>query len=226
MYSFAQRADTRALDEPLYGHYLKTTGARHPGQQKIVASMESDGGRVVSETILGPCDRPVLFMKQMTHHLVNLDRGFLKHTANILLIREPREVLLSLSRVLDTRPTVLDTGLRQQAELLKELEELGQVPPIVDSQELLAGPRSVLSELCRRVGIGFDESMLSWPKGPHPEDGAWARYWYESVHQTTGFQPYRPRTEALPRDLADTLAECRVHYELLRSRAIEARVRT
>ncbi|MGD8481270.1 MAG: sulfotransferase family protein, partial [Gammaproteobacteria bacterium] len=33
MYSFAQRPDTRVLDEPLYGHYLKSSGARHPGRE-------------------------------------------------------------------------------------------------------------------------------------------------------------------------------------------------
>jgi hypothetical protein len=225
MYSFARRPDTRALDEPLYGHYLKTTGASHPGSLEIIASMDSDGERVVAETILGPCDRPILFMKQMTHHLVSLDHAFLRHTVNILLIREPREVLLSLSRVLDASPTASDTGLRQQATLFGELEALGQRPPILDSRELLEDPRGVLAELCERVGIPFDECMLSWPSGPHPEDGVWAKHWYASVHKTTGFEPYAPRSEALPDGLEEVLEECQEHYRFLRSRAIEARAR-
>ena len=32
MYSFAQRNDVRVVDEPLYGHYLKVTGAQHRGR--------------------------------------------------------------------------------------------------------------------------------------------------------------------------------------------------
>ena len=71
MYSFAQRPDTRVVDEPLYGHYLRVSGADHPGRQEVMAAVECDGERVVREVILGPCDRPVLFCKQMAHHLVD-----------------------------------------------------------------------------------------------------------------------------------------------------------
>ncbi len=36
MYSFAQREDTRVIDEPLYGHYLKVTGVLHPGRKEVI----------------------------------------------------------------------------------------------------------------------------------------------------------------------------------------------
>jgi hypothetical protein len=73
MYAFAQRSDTRVIDEPLYAHYLRVSGADHPGREDVLGSMDSDGSRVVDDVILGACDRPVLFMKQMAHHLVDLD---------------------------------------------------------------------------------------------------------------------------------------------------------
>jgi len=28
---------------------------------------------------------------------------------------------------------------------------------------------------------------LTWPKGPHPDDGAWAPHWYGAVWNSTGF---------------------------------------
>jgi hypothetical protein len=65
MYSFAQRQDTRVLDEPLYGHYLRVSGADHPAAAEVMAAMDCDGERVVRRSILGPCDRPVRFLKQM-----------------------------------------------------------------------------------------------------------------------------------------------------------------
>jgi len=74
MYSFAQRADTRVVDEPLYAHYLRVSGASHPGRDEVLRSQDADGERVVREVILGACDREVLFCKQMAHHLVELDR--------------------------------------------------------------------------------------------------------------------------------------------------------
>ena len=54
MYSFAQRADTRVVDEPLYAHYLRVSGADHPGREEVLAALDQDGERVVREVILGP----------------------------------------------------------------------------------------------------------------------------------------------------------------------------
>ena len=38
MYSFAQRSDTRVVDEPLYGHFLRVSGTHHPGRDEVLAS--------------------------------------------------------------------------------------------------------------------------------------------------------------------------------------------
>ena len=76
MYSFAQRHDTKVFDEPLYAHYLKTTGIIHPGTADILRSQENDGEKVVASLILGYNEEPVLFFKQMTHHLIDLDMEF------------------------------------------------------------------------------------------------------------------------------------------------------
>jgi len=221
MYSFARRRDTRVVDEPLYGHYLRVSHAPHPGAEEVMAAMETDGERVVQEVILGPCDRPVLFLKQMAHHLVALDRGFLVRTVNVLLVRDPEEMLPSLVQQLP-KPHLRDTGLALQTELLGHLRALGQEPPVLDSRELLLDPPGVLAELCRRLRIPFDEAMLSWPAGARVEDGVWASYWYDNVHRSTGFAPYRPKTTPFPEHLRPLLAECRPHYETLRALAIEA----
>lgn len=83
MYSFAQRSDTRVVDEPLYGHYLRISGAMHPGRDEILLNMETDGSKVVSEVVFGGFDEDILFLKQMTHHLVDIDTTFLKDVINV-----------------------------------------------------------------------------------------------------------------------------------------------
>jgi len=221
MYAFAQRDDTRVVDEPLYAHYLKTSGARHPGRDEILAAQDQDGERVVRDVVLGPCDRPILFMKQMAHHVMDLDRTFLQKTRNVLLIRDPSEVLVSFDKVV-ARPSLEDTGLADQATLLEELRDAGEEPPILDSRELLLDPPGVLTELCSRLDIPFDSRMLSWPAGPRPEDGVWAPHWYENVHRSTGFAPYRPRTGTVPAHLEDVLEECLPYYEILFRDALRA----
>jgi len=184
-------------------------------------SMESDVARVISDVILGPCDRPVLFMKQMAHHLVEIDHSFMQHTANVLLIRDPVEMLPSLAGVLET-PRLQDTGFAAQYALLQELRNLGQNPPIIDAKELLLNPASVLKQLCQRLGIAFEPAMLCWEPGPRPEDGVWAKYWYGNVHRSNGFQPYAPKTAPFPDRLKPLLQECMPYYNALSDLAIKA----
>lgn len=229
MYSFAQRSDTRVVDEPLYGHYLRVSHAHHPGADEVMAVMSTDAAQVVTQVILGPCDRPVLFIKQMAHHLIGLDsgldsglvQGFLRQTVNVLLIRDPVQMLPSLAKNLET-PTLRDTGLALQTELYDHLLALGQRPPVIDAKQILLNPRLVLSRLCEQIGLPFDESMLHWQAGPRPEDGIWAKYWYDAVHRSTGFQPYRAKSEPMPAALEPLLAECLPHYQRLAASAISA----
>jgi len=221
MYAFASRADARVVDEPLYAHYLRRTGASHPGREEVLAAQDSDGERVVRELVLGPCDRPILFLKQMAHHLVDLDRAFLAQTRNVLLVRDPREMLPSLARSLD-EPRLADTGLERQVELLDDLDSRGRAPAVLDARELLLDPQEVLGELCARLDIPFDEAMLSWPAGGRSEDGVWARHWYAGVHRSRGFEPYRPPREPFPERLEPLLERCRPLYARLAERAIRA----
>lgn len=221
MYSFAQRADTRVVDEPLYAHYLRFSGVDHPGRAEILAAMDNDGERVVRDVVLGPNDRPVLFMKQMAHHLAGLDRGFLERTTNVLLIRDPADMLPSLAHQLPNAG-VADTGMAVQRELIEHLRGLGQDPPVLEARQLLLDPPGVLSRLCERLGLAFDTAMLRWPAGPRTEDGVWAPHWYHNVHRSTGFMPYAEKTRRLPERLLPVLRECREHYEVLSGSVLTA----
>lgn len=221
MYSFAQRRDTVVVDEPLYGHYLRVSDAVHPGEQEVMADMDCDGERVVRELVLGTCTKPVLFMKQMAHHLVELDRSFLAQTTNVLLIRDPVQMLPSLAQNL-VLPNLRDTGLAIQTTLYQQLLDLGQKPPILDSRQLLLNPSGVLQKLCRQIDIPYTEQMLQWQAGARPEDGVWAKYWYKSVHHSTGFDTYRAKERPFPPRLLPLLGQCRPHYEQLASLAIQA----
>lgn len=221
MYAFRQRSDTLVVDEPLYGHYLKTTGVTHPGDEQVMAQMDCDGERVVQEILLGPCERPIHFFKNMAHHLVGLDRRFLSSMTNLLLTRDPREMLPSLSKQIP-KPTLRDTGLREQAELLEMILAQGQEPVVLDARELLLAPRDVLKQTCNRLELPFEEAMLQWPVGPKPEDGVWAEHWYHNVHKSSGFGVYQPKTDPFPERLEPLLQECLPYYEPLRHYAIEA----
>lgn len=219
MYSFAEREDTAVNDEPLYGHYLSLTHAPQPHWNELIEVLETDGEKVVREVILNPPDVPLFFIKNMAHHLIDLDAGFLDELTNVFLIRDPEQMLPSLVNQI-AEPTPRDVALEQQATLFRDLAERGREPIVIDSKALLLEPEIVLRRLCERVEIPFDPAMLSWEPGPRPEDGPWAPYWYHNLHKSTGFAPYTEKTEPFPEALVPLLEASRPHYEFLLEQAL------
>jgi hypothetical protein len=219
MYAWRQRADTTVVDEPLYAHALRETGREHPGRADVLAAQNNNGAEVIERVILGPYDTPVVFFKQMAKHLVGLDRGFLSECHNVLLTRDPHDMLTSFQKQIpDT--TLADTGFTELVEILDQALAAGTEPIVIESQRLLSDPASVLAELCKRIGLHFDEAMLSWPAGPKPEDGVWAPHWYDAVHRSTGWGPWRKKDDVLLPHLAPVLAESNRLYERLLPYAI------
>ncbi|RME95284.1 MAG: hypothetical protein D6772_13420 [Bacteroidetes bacterium] len=213
MYSFAQRPDTTVVDEPLYAYYLATTQerAKHPATEAILASQSSDGATVIREVLQASYPTPVVVFKQMTHHLLDLDRSFFADAYHVLLVRDPRAILASYSKVI-TKLTAYDIGIPQQQDLYQTLKASGQLHAIVDAKRLLLDPAGVLRSLCKRLGLSFTEAMLSWPAGPRPEDGVWAPYWYQRVHQSTGFASYQAHEFSLRPDLEQIAQACAPAY--------------
>ncbi|MFA0964472.1 sulfotransferase family protein [Roseivirga sp. BDSF3-8] len=221
MYSFAQRPDTTVYDEPLYAWYLKHTkaGEYHPGAEEVLATMENDGNKVV-EMMMGEHDRPVVFFKHMTHHLLGLDRGFMKDCVNVILTRDPGQMLPSFDKVIDN-PTMGDVGYAAHMELLNDLDKMGIQPIVLEAKKLLMNPEGVLRQLCQRIGTPFAPGMLHWQAGARPEDGSWAKYWYGNVHKSTGFGQYSPKTGSFPPHLEPLLQECLPYYKTLEKLALE-----
>ncbi len=214
MYAFAQRRDTTVVDEPLYAHYLRVTGADHPGRETVLAAQDPDGAAVMRQLLATRWPTPLVFQKQMAHHVVDLDPGFLDAMEHVFLIRPPEEMLPSLARVLDT-VELRDTGLPAQTALFDLLTDRGHRPVCVDGRALRSAPEPVLRALCECLDIPFDPAMLSWPAGPRPEDGVWAPWWYAQVHASTGFRPPGPPPANLPDVVVHLLKPCRALYEKL-----------
>jgi hypothetical protein len=220
MYSFAQRPDTRVVDEPLYAAYLHASGAHHPGREEILASQPQDPEAVI-KSLLDFSEKDVLFVKNMAHHMEGLNWEHLQSFHNIVFIRNPRKIIASYAQVIDT-PEMKDVGMEIQSRLFHYLQEKNYPVVVVDSGELLKNPKKVLSAVCAQCGIPFFEEMLQWTPGARPEDGIWAKHWYANVHQSTGFAPQATSNRPLPAHLEPLALEAEALYHQLLPFAIKA----
>jgi hypothetical protein len=215
MRSWENRADTEVLDEPLYAAYLAATNLDHPGADEIIAAGPADASAAILRCVSAPNSTAISYQKHMAHHLLpGMDRGWIGELRNCLLLRDPRRVLASYTRVRKT-VTLSDIGIPQQLELVDRCEL------VVDSDDFLADPRGYQTEICRRLGVAFDEAMLAWPAGPRDTDGVWAPHWYAAVESSTHFGPPPGQApEQISGALRDLAAEAVDIYEGLRVRRL------
>ncbi|MEQ8850537.1 MAG: hypothetical protein RIB32_01995 [Phycisphaerales bacterium] len=224
MRSWESRSDCVVSDEPLYAHYLSTLTPEareaHPAWDDVLASQPTEW-EVVAERLTGEAAVPVWYQKHMAHHLTaGAGTDWVHQLENCFLIRDPAAMIASFHKVIpDPRPA--DLGLPQQVELFELVRaRTGTAPVVIDSADVLADPRGVLSVLCARVGVRFDDAMLSWEPGPRGSDGVWAPHWYASVYESTGFKPFEPGEPEVPGHLAGVLDECRGFYDTLAAHRI------
>jgi len=181
MYSFAQRKDTEVIDEPFYANYLMRSDKEHPGRAEILKSQSADLAKQIQSFENKNSEH--VFVKNIAHHLHNLDLNYLQEYRNILYLRDPRRILTSFSKIIPN-PTLLDIGIEVLFKVMNSLQREGRSFVVLNSSDLLAKPVETLYILCRHLNIPFDEEMLNWPAGPKPYDGIWAKHWYGSLHKT------------------------------------------
>lgn len=217
MRAWENRSDCAVWDEPLYGHYLFKTGIPHPGADEVIADQGHDWKDIVRRcTGEAPHQKSVFYQKHMTLHLLpEMDRAWLSKLTNCFLIRDPDSVIASYAAVRNDA-NLQDIGFVQQAELFDYVAGLGKAEPLViDSKDFLLNPEAMLSAICARLGLEFEPNMLRWPPGARESDGVWAKYWYDSVWNSSGFAPYREKSPSLSAREMAIAEEARPYYQHL-----------
>lgn len=217
MRSWGSRPDAFVCDEPLYGYYLEQTGyTHHPGYQQILDQHETSWHAIIDSLIRNIPGKSIFYQKHMAHHLVGqYTLDWTDALSHVFLIRDPREMLLSLTKVIPN-PSLEETGLPQQAELFERIgNRTGIAPPVLDAKDVLLNPESILRLLCTKLDVPFRSEMMNWQPGIRETDGVWAKHWYDNVAESTGFASYSPRTGELSGEFAGLLSECQTLYDRL-----------
>ena len=221
MRSWENRPDTVVVDEPLYAAYLLATGIEHPGRDDVLAAQPVS----YDEAVAGlrsplPAGARVHYAKHMSHHVLDdMDLAWTLGFRNVLLVRDPAEVVASYVRSREACEPA-DIGLLQQVRLYDYWQARQVDVPVIDAGDFLRAPEAYLRWLCSWLGIEFTERMLSWPAGPRDSDGVWAPYWYDAVLASTGFEPWRAREVSLSDHDAAVAEACRPAYQTLHAQRV------
>ena len=222
MRSFGSRADCAVSDEPFYGAFLKATGERHPLAAETIADMDCDWQSVLA-TQSGSArgGAPIWYQKHMPHHMVGpISIADMPNHRHAFLIRAPERVVASYQKKNELRRAEMLGFAQMRLYFEEEAERLGSPPPVVDSDDILRDPEGVLGKLCAALDIPWDAAMLSWEKGPLPEDGLWGAHWYDKVNASTGFGVPPGDLPELEAEYAAVAEACRADYEALLEHAL------
>lgn len=214
------------FDEPFYPYWLKTLNkVDDPGYRMAIENHETDWRRII-DLVLGPIPtgRTWYYQKHMAIHMLEeVDLGWMGQMRNCFLIRNPAEVIVSMSAF-----RALEPGGAQDVEAAARLVGIPQLrrifdlacelndgaPPVIDANDVLRDPARILGGFCAAVGMDFDpERPISWAPGRHDRDGAWADDWYGKVYDTTGLGPYVAREFTIPAVLQPVVDYCMPTYE-------------
>ncbi len=218
MYAFGNRADCAVVDEPFYAAYLAMTGLDHPMRAEILASQDQDPNKVASGLVsANPEGKPHFYQKHMTQHMIDgVPRDWMREVTNVFLLRHPARVIASYAAKREN-PSLTDIGFPQQLELMQLVSSWGQTPVLIDSHDIRDNPRDMLEKLCDAIGLAFDAQMLSWPKGGHKDDGAWAPHWYGAVWNSSGFAGAEGPLPDVPDSLQPVLQAALPLYEEMKA---------
>jgi hypothetical protein len=189
MRSFGNRSDTFISDEPLYGYYLKNNKIIHPMKNEIIQKMETDFFKI-KNYLIGtiPNEKSIWYQKHMAHHLsITDDLCWINSLINILLIRNPKDVILSYVKKNELND-IIQLGLPQQQKIFQFVSNNNIKCLIIDADDLLKNPKKILLKLCNEIQIIFDEKMLNWETGSKNYDGIWGKYWYDNANNSTEFK--------------------------------------
>lgn len=238
MYSFGERDDTVVYDEPLYASWLSyNQDIFRPYRKELLNSSECDSAKVMLSLLTNhTLNEPIIFAKHIAKQYMydKLNKTFMNKgddqnlsVKHVFLIRDPYEMICSwdVKSGVHSEGCSLDaTSLPLMLKLFSDLRSGGEAPIVVDSSILKAHPKVMLQHLCMLLGIPFTDKQLAWKKGSKPYDGMWASYWYDTVHQSTGFSSdigcngkvMRP----LNKEQLEIYRDALPFYEMLRRHAI------
>jgi len=212
------RGDFVCLHEPFGPAYYRGADRRttRPDENPL------EPGRTYATTwaeILDARNDGPVFAKDFPNYIMHMaDGGFLDHFHHTFLIRDPAKALASMYNHWDefTMDEASYEALRIMFDLV--VDRYREIPPVIDSDDLLDDTAGLVEAYCMAVGIPFISKALDWRKGDRDEVRWYGGDWHDALSASTGLQrqptEYRAQIDDVP-FLQAMYARCRPHYDAL-----------
>ena len=213
-----QRGDLACFHEPFGKAWYQGPEARAPRPAPVDRQRPEATFEKIWNDIQETAQKHPVFVKDMPHHTDHLwSDAFLDRITHSFLIRDPVKVLASLHR--SYQKAGMEDGFEAheisfgpQQQLFDLLCSRGTMPPVLDSDDMLEDPDTMVRIYCEAINIPFIRSALSWEPGARDEvlwfDGN-DDIWHASLRDSDGLKPI-PRKHTDPSELPMNLKS---HYE-------------
>ena len=189
-----QRGDMECFHEP-YGE------AWYQGEAPLWPRLTEDSVRTpgltlegVHQTLLSAAEKSPVFIKDFPHYINHLwNDKFLAPFTHSFLIRDPAKTITSMYKKWPDFHEK-EVGFPEQRELFDRIaDQTGIAPPVIDSDDLLEDPKSIVSKWCKACGIPFIKEALSWEPGGDPSAHSWwdGGSFHANLAKSTGLKPQK-----------------------------------
>lgn len=221
-----QRGDFLCLHEP-YGE------AWYQGEDPLWPRVTEDSVRTpgltlesVTAGLLQQSAEASVFIKDFPHYIDHLwTDELLSQFNHSFLIRHPAKTLTSMyDKWPDFHPK--ETGFAEQRALFDKLQQLyGEAAPVIDSDDLLADPLSMVQRWSDAVGIPFMPQALSWEPGARDEVSWWdGGSFHANLRDSDGLKPQARKYVDIgdvPDRVKTIYQQCMVHYEYMHDHRVQ-----
>jgi hypothetical protein len=116
------------------------------------------------------------------------DERLYHRVVNTFMIREPRAAIAS-HHAMNPDATLDEIGFEYLHTIFEAVwAETGEIPLVIDGDDLVADPEGTVRAYCDRVGLPFIASALQWQPSKPDAQSAWQRTarWHQEVDNSSG----------------------------------------
>ena len=140
-----------------------------------------------------------VFSKDFPHYIDHMwTPELLSHFKHSFLIRDPAKTIMSMYKHWPDFH-LKETAFIEQRHLFDLLcDQYGTPPPVLDSDDLLEDPHTMVNAWCQAVDIPFIPQALSWDPGARDEVSWWdGGSFHENLRGSDGLKPQERKYMAL-----------------------------